>query len=424
MSLGLRAGSPLNALFGLFTLHGSRKLKELADHARAYAQHHHIEAAFRSYETQRGWHIVFHPAAPEIMASLQGSSVILDARTLEAGPGYHAFVVGFLDYLTEHHQWTWEVQSAPRHLGDDTGYAQDRDFAALQTLMAGEFTAMCHGLVELEAGDHSPQNVWLPQLFDLATDDFAATSLGFRDRAFFAAPNPDAFFPWWEGGVTAQTVKNLALSKMWLDVAWTPPANAREQQDLQTCRLLIDRARVLGATFADDQGSDDIDSLLCGEAVGADGIGYLRQDTWYLETGGWWIALSTGYRAELDTDRQTWSLLSDDRGVYMQSYFFEDARAHLDWPDKLSDTYSEYLRFKTDAYWAVLQSGEMEAEGDEGPWFVWEGIYSSLTGSARITLVSCYQNDAAWAEKVLRSVRPERDSPMITLDPVRGPEEL
>jgi len=423
MSLGLRAGSKLHELFGLLAPYGARKLQDLAGHARAYAKHHHVDAAFRSYKTQRGWHISFHPAAPEIIANLQGGYVVLDARTLEVGPGYHAFVVGFLDYLTRHHQWVWELRAATRHFVDDTGYAQDRNFAALQTLMAGEFTAMCQGLVELEAGDRSPQNVWLPQGLNLATDRFAATSLGFRDRTFFEDPKPECFFPWWEQGATRQAVKNLALSKMWLDVVWEPPTDARERQDLENARALIDRAHALGAALADDEGTGDINALLRGEPLGkAASIGYSRQDVWYLEPGGWSIALPACFREEIDADGQLCSLLTDDRAVYVRSHLYEAEQTQLEWPDRKTEGYDDYLRFKTDRYWAVLQTGEIEEDGDR--WFVWEGTYNSHTGSALVRVVISDKDDAAWAEKVLRSVQPDRDSPVIILDRARGPEDL
>ncbi len=412
MSLGLRAGSKLHGMLSLLTPYGAGKLKDLAGHARAYAQHHRLEAAFRAAPAREGWRISFHPAAQDIILTLEDGHVIIDARTLEAGPGYHAFVCGLIDYLTRHHQWVWDLRSAAHHFGDDTGYYRDRNFPALQTLMAGEFADMCPGLLEAEGSGKIPQTVWLPTEFWLAGEAFAATSLGFRDRAFFETPRPERFFPWWEEGLTAQAVKNMALAMMWLEILWEPPGNARDRQALEHCRALIDRARTLGAVFTEDEGAGDIDTLLRGEPLDdghAGRIGYCRQDAWYLEPGGWSIALPARYREELDADGQLCSLLTDDRGVYVRSYIFEAARPQLSWPEELSDTYAETRRLKTDDYWVVLQSGEMDEDEDGVRWFVWQGTYNSRTSSARISIVSSHEDDAAWAEKVLCAVLPPSD---------------
>src|SRR5438105_2346106 len=122
MSLGLRGGSKLHDVLGLLSAYGTRKLKDLVGLAQAYARHHHVEAAFRSLQTSNGWRISFHPAAPDIVLGLSGGYVVLQAGTLETGPGYHAFVVGLIDYLSRQHQWVWEFRSTVRHFADDTGY--------------------------------------------------------------------------------------------------------------------------------------------------------------------------------------------------------------------------------------------------------------------------------------------------------------
>jgi hypothetical protein len=169
MSLGLRGGSKLHDVLALLSPYGAKKLKDLVGLAQAYARHHDVEAAFRSHRVSGGWQISFHPAATDIFLSLEGGYVVIKADTLPAGPGYHAFVAGFIHWLPRHHQWVWEFRNAIRHFADDTGYIQNRDFSALQTVMADEFAAMCQGLVEIPADNKGPENVWLPQAFNLAS---------------------------------------------------------------------------------------------------------------------------------------------------------------------------------------------------------------------------------------------------------------
>ena len=408
MSLGLRGGAKLHGLLGLVTLYGAGKLRELVVQARAYATHHGLEAAFRSVRTRDGQQISFHPAAPDIVFSVSGGSVIMTAETSAVGPGYHAFVVGLIDYLSRHHQWVWDFRSATQHFGDDTGYYRNRDFAALRTAMAGDFSALSQSLVTAEAGGGVPWNVSLPMALNIASDHFAATSLGFRDRAFFEQPSPERFFPWWDQGLTAQTLKNMALCKMWLDILWHPPAGAGERQDVENCRILIDRALELGAEFAADEGVEDIAALLRDEPLddtpGAGRIGYWRQTVWYLDPCGWSIALPAYYREEGGSDGQLCSLLYGDRAVYMRSYVYEAEVTQLAWPEPKTEGYSEYLRFETDRYRVVIESGGGVDE-DGISWSVWQGTYNAHGGAARISVVSPDKADAAWAEKVLRSVQ-------------------
>ena len=407
MSLGLRAGSKLHGVWGLFSAYADGKLKALAGHARAYAGQHRVEGAFRGRPSREGWRISFHPATPEIILTVQGGHLVIDARTLEAGPGYHAFVAGFLDYTARRHQWVWDLRSATLHFGDDTGYYRDRDFAALQTAMAGEFAAMCEGLVQMEDGD-TPQTVWLPVDVNLAGGRFAATALGLRDRAFFDPPDPGCFFPWWEEGVTARTVKNMALCKMWLDLTWQPPESDSEGQDLANCHGLIDRARKLGAEFTDDEGAGDIEALLRGETLPLGDsacIGYGRHDTWYFEPGGWSVALPGYFREEIGDDGQLCTLGYGDHAVYVRSYLYEAERTGLDWPDRHTEGYSEYLRFETELYRVIIETGAYDDE-DGSLLYAWNGTYNAHTGSALISVVSRDAGDAAWAEKILRSARP------------------
>jgi hypothetical protein len=404
LSLGLRGGAKLHDLLGLFGPYGEGKLRDLARQIQAYAEHHDLAAAFRIRRGQDGLLVSFHPAAPDIVFSVEGGHVVMTAETIKAGPGYHAFVVGLIDYLSRHHQWVWTFRSASRRFADDTGFYHDRDFAALQATMAGEFAGLCEGLAQVEPCENSiPYCIWLPTDFSLATNAFAATSLGFRDRAFFEQPSPERFFPWWEQGLTAQTVKNMALAKMWLEVSWAPETDS-DRAELEKTQGLIDRARALGAGFADDEGAGDIAALLRGETLAtrdsAGRIGYWRQDIWYSDSDGWSVPLPAYYREDIGDDGQMCAVQYGDRAVYMRSGVFETPLTEPEWPDQVWEGCSEILRFETGDYRVTVQT-----ELDDNDQKLWRAEYCTRDGAARIG-IAFSAGDEAWAEKVVRSVQP------------------
>ena len=408
--LGLRGGSKLHDLLGLFSGYSHGKLGELARHARAYAVENGIEAAFKSLTSTSSLRISFHPGEQDIIVSSQGGYIVLDARTQLAGPGYHAFVVGFVDYLNRTHGWVWNFASAIQHFGDDTGYFSDRDFAALQRSMAQAFTTLSRSL--LDSGD-GPYDL-CPMAINIDTPAFALTTLGPRDRAFFEDPEPEQFYPWWREGVTAETVRTMALCRMWLETLWRVPDMTGEVTDLTDLKRLLDRAIAMGARFAPHEGADDVAALLRGEPLTkADDVtcvGYARHPMRCILGQGWSLAVSSNYQQDFSSERVTCSFLSDDREVHVTLGYEPDSET-LTWPK--ADVGEEYARYQTEHSWAILSTYSWVQDGQR--LWVWQGMYQSHVGWAQISAVSASEDDQAWADKILRSVQADgyADSPVV-----------
>ncbi len=272
--------------------------------------------------------------------------------------------------------------------------------------MAGELGRMCQTVLEAKSPDGASRHVALRLPFTLASDHFAATSLGFRDRAFFERPNPERFFPWWEEGLTAQTLKNLALSKMWGETFWQPHNGDVDRKNAKTDQKLIDLAQARGAEFAADEGVDDTAALVRGEPSdieGGDGrIGYWRQDIWFGAPGGWAVRLPAFYRLEISEGGRLCSMRYGDRAVYIRTITFKTALADLEWPTEKQEGCTEILRFETDQYRAVVHSPANEDNQTER---LWRAEYHARNGAAWIGIAFRDKEGAAWAEKALRSVR-------------------
>ena len=403
-SLGLRGGAKLPGLMGSLGLNGQAKLRELEPQVRAYVGHHGIGAAFAGTQKRGTLRIALHPAASDIVFEVSQGYVVMAAETFQAGPGYHAFIAGLVDYLSQQHGWAWDFDNASKHFFDDTGYYRDRDFAALQTAMTGELGRMCQTVLVADSPEGTPRHVGLRLPFTLASDHFAATSMGFRDKAFFEQPDPARFFPWWEEGTTAQVLKNLALCKMWDEIFWQPHEGDLDRQDAKTGETLIDLARAAGAEFAPDEGVEDLAALARGVPTdingGAGRIGYWRQDIWYDDTRGWAVPLPAFYEREFGRDGQICELTYGNRMVLLRSGRHATTQ-QPEWGGPPREGCVERLRFETEAYRAVVYAHP----DDDSAMQLLTGIFSSRTGSAKIDVALRKGDDEAWAEKVLRSVR-------------------
>ena len=415
-SFGLRGGTKLPGLIGALGLNAQAKLRELESQVRAYVEGHGLGAAYVSGFKGGILGIMVHPAASDILFEVSQGYIVMIAETFQAGPGYHAFVAGLVDYLSQQHQWTWTFDDAAKRFFDDTGYYQNRDFAALQTAMAGELGRMCQTVLEADCPEGTPRQVALRLPFTLASDHFAATSLGFRDRAFFEQPDSERFFPWWDEGINAQSLKNLALCKMWNEVFWQPHDGDIDRQDAKTALALIDLARRAGAEFTRDEGVAEIAALRRGESSDIDGgagqIGYWRQDIWYPAPGGWAVRLPAFYHRDIGQDGKRCEISYGDRTVLLRFARHTQAQ-EPQWSGPPAEGCVERQRFETEAYRAVVY-----AHPDDGSTMqILTGIFNTRTDSAMIDVLFRGKDDEAWAEKVLRSVRSD-DPQAVAIEPL------
>ncbi len=84
MSSGLRGGAKLRSL--LWLIASNRQLRDIVPQSRAYSLQHGVEAAFRSHSTETRAQVSFHPAAPDIVFSIEGGQVVISAMTSAVGP--------------------------------------------------------------------------------------------------------------------------------------------------------------------------------------------------------------------------------------------------------------------------------------------------------------------------------------------------
>lgn len=170
----------------------------------------------------------FHPAAEPVELSGDAGTLTLSAKTSGAGPGYHRFIVQFMDLLAERLEFQWTGQ-ADGSSPDGTGFFEHRDFDLLQDEMriflrtllskiterrdwSGLMLNMPIGLLPRLTGVATPMGDWPMETLQLAVTDDT-----------FLQEFARQFFPWWDKTLTAEAMRNSSIAWMWTDAKWHPP---------------------------------------------------------------------------------------------------------------------------------------------------------------------------------------------------------
>ncbi len=233
--------------------------------------------------------VLLVPVADPIVFTASDTRLTAGFRSSNTGPGFHAAVVDLLDHLAEQLKITWGWTATDGTPLDETGFAQTRDFAALQATMAGFLTSLAGVAQQMAATGTQSQGLCVP----LGLGHVAGQIGG--PMGLFPATWPDdhmalsephqlaaaaSFFPWWDAGLTAQTVERLLRAQLWQTAEWRPPVS---EQDRRTqAQIAHNRAWLgrLGHPIPADlqQALQEYDHHQTSESPPADnGIGYRKR---------------------------------------------------------------------------------------------------------------------------------------------------
>jgi hypothetical protein len=260
-------------------------------------------------EADGGLDVRLHPGAAPVEFRIEGDLVTAMATTTPAGPGYHAFVVDWLERVGERLQmaWCWDDRGGGE--GDECGYHETRDFAALQREMLSWLRAVCGHVVDMD--DHENIRLGMPMDFAPALPDAICTPLGPRDfewartvsgsEAADLERRGESFFSWWGHDLDAEFWKRYALALCWTDIGWHVPQDNDERRDIEAALAAFARSSDLDPEVA----LPDMDiaelrrfsqtSIDDEHPPRPDGIGYRRgtmewsyADGWNLAAPGFW----------------------------------------------------------------------------------------------------------------------------------------
>jgi hypothetical protein len=372
-------------------------------------------------------YVRLHPAEEDVEFFLDpNGNLVCSAKTSTAGPGYHAFLVDWLHRLGEAVQLKWDWQSGEGE-GDETGYHEHRDFGRLQGEMANWLGGLSKTLQESSWDGMENIMLGLPLGFEVPdVNAFAISALGCWPRSWFEEmisadagrrrEMAQAFFPWWGQQQDALFWDRLGRVLAWVEVPWHVPANDRERAVCQSTLDCFARAKELDSAIpSPDQEFGELRGFLSEDAQRSpprpDGIGFRRQVSARVLTGGWTVRVPGYYYDELENDGETQVYWFKGRTVRGSSITVtgKDGRRVpatklVENPPKGATSFSKD-RF---AGWASIKHVE---EKGEGSYWMLQGRMAASNNVCQLTICYDDKTDEEWALKTWQSIRkpPEKD---------------
>jgi hypothetical protein len=372
-----------------------------------------------------GLRLAIHPAAPEVSIVLEPfGRVSVSAATADAGPGYHTYVCQLVKRMGADASIAWGDDDAVP-IADDTGYfssgqrqdVERRLLIWLHDRLTDAAGRRTRGEPGIQLGDFHGHR--------FSFDGAVATWLGPRDDAWLASALADPrvaadVWPWAADAMDARYLLNRALSLIWTEVRWRPPATPEERDLLDEVLRLLRRAfplepglsypwpewqELLVLAGGPDPMSERIGSEAARSAPGPR-IGYRREPVEAVHDG--WTLSVAGSFAERRTDDEWWAGeggrsitlaatptgLDDGRAMPAKA-FLERVASHLG-----ADTlHHEDGPVIGRAKLTVDDSSGIESAVLEG--------YSAVQGSGAAIRVEIHDpDDWGWALDMWRSLRP------------------
>lgn len=365
-----------------------------------------------------------HPGSEFLRFEKEGDGFTVEIKTSTLGPGFHAHIVEMFKRLAAAGRLSIDWAEA-----DETGYAVDGDFAALQKQMAKQFHAIVSILTQ-RAGDEGIFVNWpvgvpspLGNPGGLFTPSGPLSASWCRD--FLAGKDADAkcreFYVWWNKERDADYWRKLACMILWSEVKWRPATSEGEARTWGLALAAAEEAEKLGAASA-LPGAElaELRELLewdedapCREPS-PKGIGYYRHnvrwmlpDNWSMELAGYFIEYVE--ESEAGDGESMWHF--NDRLVRITTL---SADPDDDSPPSVEDLLEPALHsappgakvIETTINGARTRGylGEVEEQGDR---FI--ALAATLALPGRMALVTITFTDPAhrdWAVQVLHSVTP------------------
>lgn len=330
MGLGLHATCSLRqkGKWGLFsTVRKADDLRRAFE--RAIAGTPLAQLAIASSIKATGFNYTIYPGEEPVFVEIEGDRAIISAKTSNAGPGYHKFLVELVDRVANDLGLPWQTEDGE---ADETGYWEHRDFGRLRLEMLTFLSNLAKIVSPRLAEGGSGMMLGMPIGFGVKDCPDVVTSSGpvtaqqlaeASQSAHAAEPLARRHFLWWDAGFGSDFYRGLATRAMWCDVSWTPPHDESERRDLKRIVSWIDQA---GPDLFPAEAVSALRKLAAatGPRVLPDtsGIGYRRLFMRYALPGSWEIYAPGSLLEGSEKNGETVALWNNDLTVRGSSISF------------------------------------------------------------------------------------------------------
>lgn len=377
-----------------------------------------------------GFEVTVFSAADPVIFQFEERQLLVSAKTSNAGPGYHAYLVNLLKQLEQQTSVTW----IPDQIEDETGYWDNGDFVSIQSSMADWLHSMSAMLMESYGADSDAKNLALSMPLDCMPDNaehFAVYPLGWLEKDFFqeilSTDNLDIycrrFFIWWNEGLDAEFYLQYGLYLLWNHINWLPPADDEERRHysnalrcLETAWRMNPQAELPLAEWYEMAALTEDDSLmqtLKNEFAGMESLtpslGHLRGDMSIIIGGAWSVKIPGKMHSEMDNNTLVYW---DDTLTIRLSHLCVNKDGDIPVPAEellisLTDDYdcAPYELPEHPEAKSRLLNSIVEEEGSMS--YYDTTLFSAVDGC--LIIVSCYYDkdeDKSMAMRVINSVKP------------------
>lgn len=215
----------------------------------------------------------FHPAArPVRFEADDRGRVVVTALTVPVGPGYHTFVASLLDRMGDELSISWAPLATPPTVGaarvaapaaaadpdssiDPTGTFGSGDRHDAERGHLGWLRSALLAVRDARRERATGLHLATPPGVRFTFDGAVATVLGPRDDAWLERALGDPrvaadVWPWVADAMDARYLLGRALTLLWLEVRWRPPAGAEEIALVDDVLGLLRRAYPLEPNLA------------------------------------------------------------------------------------------------------------------------------------------------------------------------------
>lgn len=352
--------------------------------------------------------------------------LICSAKTNTCGPGYHAYLVDWLERLGARVGIDWK-RNQPEGFGDETSYFVERNFETLQEEMYAWLKAICDILAESRHEEYKQLAVCMslngPRLSDSRHD--TVTPLGPRDWAWYEQAKEDRacaaeFFCWWNRAADAEFWRKTALYFMWCEVSWSPVQSDGQYELYQTTLNCCEVALELDPLCAiPTDAKAELEELLAGQLsdddvllnMTSDRIGYCRRQLTRPLTGHWTVELPGYYYFQFDEEDGTCVYYFGGRTVRLSTFVFErdgQSPAGLEaigTPNPLQPG-EELIDDRHLEPPALAKLSWYEDEDEDDSYWLLSGRVGGGGGLCAASICYTDPDDKQWAIATLRSLKP------------------